>query len=419
MLRVRPFDRLAPHVQRQYLAVVQALASADRPMAASGLAAAALGSGYPGAPHVASWAIRSFFGETFEPERRACVRTTRLPGAAYAYQLTQRGLDKARQALLDCGQSAPRGGRAATNTGGSADMSPSSVCTARVYLVDGPTLRLTGEDAYETASLQASEGRAVTGTTVDGERVTIPIGRVQDVVGAAEPVALDPGIMNGRQIRLRPAAAYADGAVHVGPIAEIIRQYCSKEQVATHVVVLAEDMAEDLVMLYDLAVQQAVWRNPASSPRSLDLYEQAVRLLARAESEEVAFQTADGYDEDTINAVAQLDAGNVDAALNIAVDAARIESMLAARASGPTVEVKLGGLMTGWQGTIGGYSDPQDNADGCGRFEILLTHYNGERDHGAAPVVVKVEDIDRVLSWSVEDGFGADYSEVRVSRQNP
>lgn len=190
--------------------------------------------------------------------------------------------------------------------------------TVRVYLKDGPTLRI--KEHYENINVLLSEGRPIEAVTINGERVIIPANQVVSVAGPNDLPAPDGWTMQGRHIEVVGASSLVSRALreievprhisHRGrlgyaltngvaraaldPDAAVVLDMVSHpdkdydaimEDLNRLVCVVAEDMASALVVVFDPTKpdDDLEWINPASDETSIDLTVQAAKMLIQAE----------------------------------------------------------------------------------------------------------------------------------------
>lgn len=164
--------------------------------------------------------------------------------------------------------------------------------TAKVYLegLKRP-IYLGGEADFDlaTAILTGRDtAEALTGTTTDGESIVIPGHKITSVVRPTpEPsVVADPGILWGRQVRIRNAKAVAmeDTDDNMGNTdGAIVRDMVPEGERERYVCIQAEDMAEALVLIIGTGFTDPIWINPAVPEGAVARYVEVARLVCEAE----------------------------------------------------------------------------------------------------------------------------------------
>ena len=150
--------------------------------------------------------------------------------------------------------------------------------TARVYLEGGPVIHLAGDGAFENAVcyLDEPESGTVQGTTTDGEKIAIAKRRVIDVVQPnPEPrIKIDPGTMWGKAITVR------------GTTADEYQMACefdhSEEQRARCVSIVGEDLASEVLVVFEVPTGALMWVNPAQP--GIDKLIKGAMLLIEAQA---------------------------------------------------------------------------------------------------------------------------------------
>lgn len=281
--------------------------------------------------------------------------------------------------------------------------------SARVYLKSGVRLSLIDVEGDPIEAVR--RGRAIVGTNVsDGQRTAIAGDTIDSVsTDAAVP---NPAIFWGRKIEIRAAAGFKNEDLDdPHSDAGLVRDMVSEDRMTQTAVLVAEDLASAVVVIYDLGKDDAVWVNPASSPEAIEYAVQAIKLLAVGEQVEQAFQEEGIAESEALSvrrkadvevAKARFREGNVAAAHES--DPAQAERSLAAEVlCDREVEVRLSGLLNGWVGTVTGYEEPKQGRR-HGRFAVTLTRYN-DRPEPTAPksVRVTIDDVVTVTCWDVGD----------------
>lgn len=185
--------------------------------------------------------------------------------------------------------------------------------TCRVYLKRGPVVHLSNEDAFAFAERSLLDGEPIRGVTTDGERMLIPASCVLDVVepNPAARVKVEPAIFSGRLCLITSLA----GARQSGHIDSFEAWDFPDESI----VVYGEDMAGTVVLVADATAERVLWDNPANEDGVSKRYLRAARALVEAESLQAqAYAEAPLRQEDEVNALAFLEKGDVQAAIDVA-----------------------------------------------------------------------------------------------------